>query len=207
MTGSWAQHVAPLHENLPLSGGCGGGRRWLDSLSALRAECADQWRSAVPQQQRGAGGRRHRDGTGATSGGADRLLGRRRRGRPRYTFRGSVARIVVLALLGLLLLVAARGWMERATTQMMRRPVASLLMGVLVGIATVPAIHHRWGHCAGDLRGGVRRRWRLGHDTVAAGRAGPLCAGALHQPGVRGLADRTPACGGASAQLASWPWW
>ena len=58
----------------------------------------------------------------------------------RNTFRGSVARIVVLALLGLLLLAAARGWMERATTQMMRRPVASLLMGVLVGIATVPAI-------------------------------------------------------------------
>ena len=58
----------------------------------------------------------------------------------RDTFRGSVARIVVLALLGLLLLAAARGWMERTTTQMMRRPVASLLMGVLVGIATVPAI-------------------------------------------------------------------
>ena len=61
-------------------------------------------------------------------------------GAARDTIRGSVARIVVLALLGLLLLVAARGWMERATTQMMRRPVASLLMGVLVGIATVPAI-------------------------------------------------------------------
>lgn len=58
----------------------------------------------------------------------------------RDTVRGSVARIVVLALLGLLLLAAGRGWMERATTQMMRRPWASLLMGVLVGIATVPAI-------------------------------------------------------------------
>ena len=56
------------------------------------------------------------------------------------TIHGSVARIVVLALLGLLLLAAGRGWMERATTQMMRRPWASLLMGVLVGIATVPAI-------------------------------------------------------------------
>ena len=61
-------------------------------------------------------------------------------GAARDTIRGSVARIVVLALLGLLLLAAARGWMERATTQMMRRPVASLLMGVLVGIVTVPAI-------------------------------------------------------------------
>ena len=58
----------------------------------------------------------------------------------RNTVRGSVARIVVLALLGLLLLAAARGWMERATTQMMRRPGASLLMGVIVSIATVPAI-------------------------------------------------------------------
>ena len=58
----------------------------------------------------------------------------------REAIRGSVARIVVLALLGLLLLAAARGWMERATTQMMRRPGASLLMGVIVGIATVPAI-------------------------------------------------------------------
>ena len=56
------------------------------------------------------------------------------------TIRGSVARIVVLALLGLLLLAAGRGWMERATTQMMQRPWASLLMGVLVVIATVPAI-------------------------------------------------------------------
>ena len=56
------------------------------------------------------------------------------------TIRGSVARIVVLALLGLLLLAAGRGWMERATTQMMQRPVASLVMGVVVSIATVPAI-------------------------------------------------------------------
>ena len=56
------------------------------------------------------------------------------------TVRGSVARIVVLALLGLLILAVGRGWMERATTQMMQRPWASLLMGVLVVIATVPAI-------------------------------------------------------------------
>ena len=56
------------------------------------------------------------------------------------TIRGSVARIVVLALLGLLLLAAGRGWMERATRQMMQRPVASLVMGVVVSIATVPAI-------------------------------------------------------------------
>ena len=45
------------------------------------------------------------------------------------TVRGSVARIGVLALLGLLLLAAGRGWMERATTQMMQRPWASLLTG------------------------------------------------------------------------------
>lgn len=56
------------------------------------------------------------------------------------TIRGSVARIVVLALLGLLLLAAGRDWMERATRQMMQRPVASLVMGVVVSIATVPAI-------------------------------------------------------------------
>ena len=56
------------------------------------------------------------------------------------TVRGSVARIVVLTLLGLLILAAGRGWMERATTQMMQRPVASLVMGVVVSIATVPAI-------------------------------------------------------------------
>ena len=56
------------------------------------------------------------------------------------TVRGSAARIVVLTLLGLLILAVGRGWMERATTQMAQRPVASLLMGVLVFIATVPAI-------------------------------------------------------------------
>ncbi len=58
----------------------------------------------------------------------------------RDTVHGSVARIVVLALLGLLLLATARVWMDRTVTQLRQRLGASLLMGVIVGIATVPAI-------------------------------------------------------------------
>ncbi|MAG36350.1 MAG: hypothetical protein CL878_08910 [Dehalococcoidia bacterium] len=58
----------------------------------------------------------------------------------RNAFRGRVGWIVALALLGLLLLASARGWMERTVAQMWQRPWASLLMGLIVAIATVPAI-------------------------------------------------------------------
>ena len=54
--------------------------------------------------------------------------------------RWGIAWILAQALLGLLLFALARGWMERAASQIVNRPWISLATGTISGVVTVPAV-------------------------------------------------------------------